>query len=230
MTSSAKSASLQLDDCWNRIGIWSPEGASCAELEQVTHCRNCEIYSAAGRRILDRRMPEGYRAEWSRVYAQQKDTRGQHKNSALIFRLGDDWLSLPSRLVQEITEVKPIHSLPHHGRGLVRGLVNIRGELRICVSLGNLLGLHQGEITSNDLGYDVFARMVVIAHEQDQFVFPVTEVHGTLRFDSNELHSVPATIGRAKATYTRHIMTWKEHNVACLDEELLLYALTKGLS
>jgi chemotaxis signal transduction protein len=72
--------------------------------------------------------------------------------------------------------------------------------------------------------------MVVISREQDQFVFPVTEVHGTVRFDGNELHSVPATIGKAKATYTRHILKWKERNVACLDDELLFYALKKDLS
>lgn len=230
MTASSGKKALQLDDCWNRIGIWATDGASCPELGQVTHCRNCAVYSAAGRRILDRRAPEGYREEWTRIYAGDKNVASQHRNSVLVFRIGDDWLALRSRLVQEITEVRTIHSLPHRRGSVVRGLVNIRGELRICISLGNLLGLHQGEVTSQDLGYDVFARMVVIARDDDQYVFPVTEVHGVHRFDDNQLHGVPATIGKAKATYTRNIMEWKEQHVACLDDELLLYALGKGLT
>jgi chemotaxis-related protein WspD len=230
MTALAESPLLQLEDCWNRIGVWSPEGASCENLQRVSHCRNCERYTAAGRRILDRPLPKGYQEEWSRIYARQKTRQGRQTHSVVIFRLGDDWLSLPSHLVREITMMKPIHSLPHRGRGLLRGLVNIRGELRICVSLGNLLGLQQGEITSRDLGYDVFARMIFIDRDGEQFVFPVTEVQGTQRFDANELHSVPTTLGKAKATYTRHILKWKERNVACLDEELLLYTLKKELA
>ena len=72
--------------------------------------------------------------------------------------------------------------------------------------------------------------MIFIDRDGEQFVFPVTEVQGTQRFDANELHSVPTTLGKAKATYTRHILKWKERNVACLDEELLLYTLKKELT
>jgi chemotaxis-related protein WspD len=230
MSTNMETQDLALVDCWNRIGVWAASGPSCETLQQVTHCRNCERYTAAGRRILDRPMPEGYQEEWSQVYGRQQERQAPHTHSAVIFRLGDDWLSLPSHLVREITTLKPIHSLPHRGRGLLRGLVNIRGELRICISLGNLLGLHQGELTSRDLGYDVFARMMLIDRDGEQFVFPVTEVQGTHRFSSQELHAVPTTIGKAKATYTRHILKWKERNVACLDEELLLYTLKKDLS
>lgn len=230
MTTANQPLAMTLEDCWNRIGVWSPDGASCEILRQVTHCRNCERYTAASRSILDRPMPEGYQEEWGRVYGRKKTLQRQHTHAMVIFRLGDDWLALPSSLVREITTVKPIHALPHRGHGLVRGLVNIRGELRICVSLGNLLGLHQGEITSKDLGYDVFARMILIDRDGDQFVFPVTEVQGTHRISGDELHSVPTTIGKAKATYTRDILKWKKHNVACLDDELLLYTLKKDLS
>ena len=44
--------SFSLDDCWNRIGVWSRAGATCPKLDDVTHCRNCSVYSDAGRRIL----------------------------------------------------------------------------------------------------------------------------------------------------------------------------------
>ena len=46
-----------IDDCWNRIGVWGTETPRCPKLEDVVHCRNCEVYSAAGRLVLERRLP-----------------------------------------------------------------------------------------------------------------------------------------------------------------------------
>ena len=45
---------------------------------------------------------------------------------------------------EEIAERRSLHSLPHRRRGIVMGIVNIRGELLICASLGKLLGLLLG--------------------------------------------------------------------------------------
>ena len=65
------------------------------------------------------------------------------KQSIVIFRIGPEWLALPTRVFQEIAERRTVHSLPHRQHGVVLGLINIRGELLICVSLGQLLGLEQ---------------------------------------------------------------------------------------
>lgn len=225
-----RTETTELDDCWNRIGVWSPDGASCPRLEEAVHCRNCELFSAAARRLLERELPLGYQQEWTGVYGQARRRQPVARSATLLFRLGDDWLGLDSDLVQEITDMRTIQRLPHYGDGgVIKGLVNIRGELRVCVSLGNLLGLDQGLITSDDLGYDVFARMVLIARDADEFVFPVTEVVGIRRYEADALQPVPATIAKAKATYTRHVLPHQEQHVALLDHELLLYTLRKSL-
>ncbi len=45
-----------LDDCWNRIGVQGDQ--SCARLPLAVHCRNCEVYAAAAKAVLDRLPPQ----------------------------------------------------------------------------------------------------------------------------------------------------------------------------
>lgn len=221
---------IEIDDCWNRIGVWRRGADACPELERVIHCRNCERYSAAGRQILQRDLPPGYREEWTQVLAARKPQGQAHTESIVIFRLGDEWLAIPSRIVREITSAKPVRRLPHTRKNIVKGMVNMRGELQICVSLGGLLDLEKGGQTRRFGSVGISDRMILIAHEGNQYVFPVTEVHGLHRHHPNELQPPPATIGKAKATYTKGVLAWGEHHVASLDADLLFHTLNKGLT
>ena len=72
--------------------------------------------------------------------------------------------------------------------------------------------------------------MILIAHDSNQYVFPVTEVHGLHRHHPSELQPAPATIAKAKATYTKGVLSWGQHHVASLDAELLFHTLNKSLT
>src|SRR5262245_51359882 len=128
-------------NCWRQIGVAGD--ATCPELRQVLHCRNCPVYTAAGRRLLERAMPETYRQEWTDALAQEKDVSTGSTTSVLIFRLGMEWLALPTEVCQEVSDRRVIRRLPHRSGAILLGLVNIHGELRLCVSLSGLLGLTQ---------------------------------------------------------------------------------------
>ena len=65
----------------------------------------------------------------------------QIRSRCCIFRLGREWLALPTHVCQEMAEMRPIHTLPHRSGPVLLGLVNIRGSIRLCVSLRELLGL-----------------------------------------------------------------------------------------
>src|SRR5690606_11309422 len=109
-----------------------------------------------------------YRDEWSRLLAEHKQGPQPNSESIVIFRLGDEWLSIPSRIVREITSSKPIRRLPHTRRNLVKGLVNMRGELQICISLGGLLDLDKGELPRRFGSVGIADRMVLIADADNQ--------------------------------------------------------------
>lgn len=220
---------LDIDDCWNRIGIWRQGEAICPRLAGVMHCHNCEVYAESGRAMLQRPLGRQARDEFTRIYAEQPEQQRRQNRSLIIFRLGDEWLGINSRIVDEITSARPIQRLPHTHHTLVKGLVNMRGEMQLCVSLGGLLGLERGDHKPRVGSVGIGDRMIQIQHEGDRYVFPVTEVYGLQHFHDGELRSPPATLSKAKATYTRGVLKWKEANVGLLDDELLFYTLSRSL-
>ncbi len=218
----------QLDDCWNRIGVWSKGQTSCPELKQVMHCRNCARYSAAGRQVLDRPASEDYRREWTERFAEPRSKETHEANSTLLFRLGDEWLALQSNCIDEITPLRSIHSLPHTEGTFIKGLVNIRGELRLCVALGVVLQLEKArEDYVNDR--EIHERMISVTWNEQSFVFPATEVHGIYHYSDEAVEALPATVSRSKSSFTTGILKWRKRHVGVLDTGLLFYALSKGL-
>ena len=217
-----------VDDCWNSIGVWSRSRPSCPKLEQVTHCRNCRHYSNAGRSLLERPMAADYRAEWSARLAAARHTRTSACNAALLFRVGDEWLGLDCRRVREITEMRLVHSLPHKTGTLVRGLVNLRGELKVCVSIGALLHIDKAQ-QNHQADHEIRERMLHVHEQGYSFVFPVSAVHGIHRYPDNALKPAPATLSKARQSFTSGILGWNNQHVGILDHELLFYALNKGL-
>lgn len=220
---------VEIHDCWNRIGVWGREMPRCPKLEQAVHCRNCEVYADSGRRILERALPPGYQAEWRGLLAEEKQVGRRDTRTALVFRLGDELLALPALLFNEVTEMRPIHRLPHRSNKTLLGLVNIRGELKLCVSLGNLLGLDKGLKVDGSGKTRRYERLVVISKADEQFVFPVSEVLGLERYSDSAVHAAPASVALANATYTTGMLALGDKRIACLDDELLFYTLSRSL-
>jgi chemotaxis-related protein WspD len=220
------SAPATLNDCWNKIGVWGD--AICPELVVHTHCRNCPVYSAAAAELLNGEPPAGYLAEWTRHFAREKPVVEKETHSVVLFRIGAEWLALPVTVFKEVSEVKPIHSLPHRRNRIVLGLVNIRGELLICVSLAEMLNLEKTPAVA--LEAKAHPYLLVISYEGSRLVFPVDEVAGIHHFNPHALHEVPATVSGAMSTYSSGILSWRDKSVGCLNEQLLVYTLNKSLS
>lgn len=222
---------IDIDDCWNQIGVWGDKGSRCPKLNDVVHCRNCETYSSAGRAVLERSLPDEYENKWAKIYSEDKKEKVSGTESVTIFRLGDEWLALPTNVIEEVTDINPVHSIPHHKSLVLRGLMNLRGQMSICVSLGQLLGIGKAESHKN---YDVrnreYERMIALNNNGSNFVFLVTEVKSTYRYLPSELKDPPSTLSHSKGTFTKGMITWKEHEVSCLDAELLFYSLEKKLA
>jgi chemotaxis-related protein WspD len=112
----------------------------------------------------------------------------------------------------------------------MRGLVSVRGELVLCVSLADLLGIEEDAKAARKQQLTIYGRMLVIQGEGGRFVFPVREVHGIVRTPAQGLTEVPATLAGATTTYTRAIVPWENRTVGLLDEQLLFYTLNRSLA
>ncbi len=217
-------------ECWREIGVSGDR--SCPELEQHLHCRNCPTHAEIARRLLDRPLPLGYRDAWTQHFAARDETapEGEEIDSVLIFRIGDEWLGLPTAICREIAEPRPVHSLPHRRSEAVRGIVNVRGELLICVSLPALLGIGAMSSARGTDRIAVFPRLVVTGEETRHVAFEVDEVHGLHTYRAHERIAVPATVGRAAASVVATMIAWNGRAVGCLDAERLLALIDRSIA
>lgn len=213
-------------DCWNKIG--GNGDGTCVELEKFVHCRNCPVYSAAARRLLDRSTPADYRQGWVEHFSRVKHRVPPGKMSAVIFRVGSEWLALPTRAFQEVAEQRRIHSLPHRRQSILLGLINIRGELLLCVSLARLLAIESDIAVEKPP--NLCDRLVVTQWQGSLLTFPVNEIYGVHRYHPEEVKDAPATVARSHSNFTRGILMWQDKPVACLDEDLLFATLNRRLT
>jgi chemotaxis-related protein WspD len=213
--------------CWNRIGVHGD--GSCEELATHVHCRNCPVYSSAALQLLDRARVHDLAAT-TRLFAADKQEKERGARSGFLFRVGPEWLALPTAVLDEVADLRAIHSLPHRRSGVVLGLANVRGELLVCVSLAQLLAIEgQAEDPASRDRRAAQRRLLVVRERGLRLAFPVDEVHGTLRFDDAELKPVPSTVARATASYSRAVLPWNGHAVGVIDEELLFHSLNRSL-
>ena len=226
---------IKIDDCWNKIGVWGHVRPRCPELDTIIHCANCKVYSAAARQLLDRDISPEYMRERAEVLAQCKpEVKQRNTVSIVVFRIGEEWLGLPTHLFQEVVAFRSVHSIPHRRGKILRGLVNIRGELQLCVSVGQLLDIKKGETQGVNVAKGIYERMIVIAKDGVRYVFPVGEIRGIRRYSAKDLLSPPATVAHSAKDYLFGMIFWKEgdeeHHIGCLDETLLFPALERGIT
>ena len=138
----ADAVKAPLPECWRVIGVTGDR--SCPELERFIHCRNCPVLAEAARGFFDRPHPPGYLDAWRAILEEPEEALEADSASLLVFRLATEWLALPATILVEVTPVRMIHAVPHRAGTPLAGLVNIRGELQLCLSLHALLGLPGG--------------------------------------------------------------------------------------
>jgi len=217
---------VEICDCWNKIGVQGD--ATCPELRKLVHCRNCPVHSNAALQLLDRPLLPHCRREWTEHFAQPKKNATPATGSALVFRIKAEWLALPTQAFQEVAEHRPVHSLPHRQQNTVLGLVNIRGELLICVSLGRLLGLER--TPSGHTPRQVHEWLLVANWHGNRLVFPVDEVRGIHRFQRSELKEPPAILAKSNRSYTQGLLPWQGRTVGFLDADHLFSSLNRSLT
>jgi chemotaxis-related protein WspD len=176
--------------------------------------------------FFDRSPPEGYLAEWSHRLILPEAQAADERQSVVVFRLGNERLAIETTSLVEVTPPQPVHAIPHRANAVLLGLVNIRGQLRICVSLHGLLGV---EDAGPKAGTSEAERMMILQDAADQWVFPVEEVSGVHRLSSSGRREVPSTFGKG-SSFSRSVFTWREATVGLLDHARLVAALRSACS
>jgi chemotaxis-related protein WspD len=208
--------------CWEVIGVRGGDH-SCPELQEHVHCRNCPVFAAAGRTLMERPPPQGYLAEQTSNVAAAARPAQRTDRSLLILRLTDEWLAIDTGAVVEVITDRTIHRIPHRTTGAVLGLVNVHGQLQLCASLHKVVGLAEAPTRS------ATRRLVVTRREQEHWVFPADEVWNVVGFNRDDIEPAPMTVTAAMGTHTRGVVNWQDKKVGYLSIESLYAALRRTL-
>ncbi len=209
--------------CWREIGITGDR--SCELLSGYVHCRNCPQYSALGRTLFDREMPDDYRREVSEELVAETAAVTEETASVLVLRVGSEWFALRTHVFEEISTYQKPYVLPFRSGALLAGLVNVNGELLLCISLEAALGLSSEEKTK-PVGRP---RLCVVGNGRDRFVFGVDEILGVRHVPCARLQPVPVTLAKSPSAQTTSCFEADGHNVGLIDEQRLFNSLDRSL-
>lgn len=221
-----------MEECWRKIGVAGDR--SCPELETFIHCRNCPVLAAAARTFFDRAAPAGYLDSWQAILEEPEATTDSDATSALVFRLGQEWLALPTHVLVEVTALRPLHRVPHRAGTLLQGIVNIRGQLQLCASLHALLGLEASAPAPATAGDLTGSRLLVVERTTpagvERWTVPVDEVAGVHRVLRAALRDVPSTVSHAASRHALALFTLQDRPVSLLDEQRIFDGLRAGMT
>jgi chemotaxis-related protein WspD len=182
------------------------------------------VFAAAARTFFDREAPEGYLDDWATALG-NTDAAAPSKGanvSLLLFRLEDEWLALATAVVVEVTSTRTVHRIPHRTGPVLAGLVNLRGQLHLCVSLHGLLGV---EPSPNAAADQATARLVVIRRDHEAWAFAADEVLGVHRVSRDVLRGVPSTLANPAVSFSQAVFPWNGRSVGYLDEQRVFSSL-----
>jgi len=213
-----------LDDCWNRTGVQGDH--TCPSLKEHVHCRNCPTYSSAGRTLFERTPPKNWEDELSKALATSiAETQGD-SIPMVIFRIGQEYFGLEATSLVEVASTRVVHGIPNRVGGLLEGIVNIRGELQLCVSLEKFLGIEKNQ------GDETLSRekMLVLEKSGQRWVTKVDEVFAVFRIVKKEISPTPATVKNSFSRFTKGIFEWNGKKAGHLDDTHFFEILEKSIS
>ena len=236
LDSGLTSLPIAAGDCWNRIGTAGDR--TCPELETHIHCHNCPVFASAARTFFDRPAPQRYLAEWTQWLARCPETVSLEAGasaaqsdrdlvSVLIFRLGREWMAFPTQAIAEVTVPRPIHRIPHRSNAILIGLVNLRGQLQLCISLHGLLGLESPQSSATGSSPTSGSRLIVLRNRErlESWIFEAEEVLGVHRLPRSQMRSVSSTLANPEVSFSQAILSWENRSVSFLDEQRVFAAL-----
>ena len=189
------------------------------------------MYTNAGRRALEKQVSKEYRDQWTKNYSQLKPPNRKKYSSMVVFRLGVEWFGLPTQYFKSVENLGVIHSVPRFSNHMLIGIVNIRGALQLCFSVGNLLQVAAVGIDGTDstVSVGVYRRLLVLLNSNQYYVFPVDEVGGVERVDESILEVLPATINERHAELVKGTITTSRYRFTLLNAPQMFATLEAAI-
>lgn len=211
--------------CWDIVGVFG--SGVCEQLDDYHHCKNCPVYAISGRHLLEREISPELISEWTSIISLPKEVESDNKTSIVIFRIADEWLGLNTNTFQEAVVGKFVHFVPSRTNDYFHGIINVNGELLMCISIAKLLNLPP-VLYDNQIGKDKhFKNLLIVFDKQDRFSFPADEFLGVASISCEDMTNPPLTVSKADNTITNAIISYKDKSVSIIDEKKLFSLINR---
>jgi chemotaxis-related protein WspD len=208
--------------CWRTIGVYGDH--SCKRLSEFVHCRNCPVFAGAARDALNRPNLVDALTEERRMSVKGNERRKEARQSVLVFKLGNELLGLDTQLLTEVASDRPARRVAHRAGGLIEGLVNIRGELQLCLSLHGILGIDPQAPISGDR-----SRLMVTRNDNQTWVFRVSHVRGVGSFSASQMQAAPKRLSQQMSLHVRGVVRLDSQVVSVLSSDSLFDAFQRAV-
>ncbi len=210
--------------CWKEIGVWGL--STCEKLDKYIHCRHCPEYSKAGRQLLNRPIEKKSISEWTKQFSKEKTETQDITLSVVIFRIENEWLAIRTEYFQEIQEWRQSHSIPFRTNRVFKGIVNINGELLLCISASELIGVGNKGVNIVDLAKK---RLIILKSENLRYVIEADEFIGVISISQEELQKTPSTISKSPKSLSVRLFNFKKLQIGLLDQDKLFNTIEEEL-
>ncbi len=210
--------------CWKEIGVWGL--STCEKLDKYIHCRHCPEYSKAGRQLLNRPIEKKSISEWTKQFSKEKTETQDITLSVVIFRIENEWLAIRTEYFQEIQEWRQSHSIPFRTNRVFKGIVNINGELLLCISASELIGVGNKGVNIVDLAKK---RLIILKNENLRYVIEADEFIGVISISQEELQKTPSTISKSPKSLSVRLFNFKNLQIGLLDQDKLFNTIEEEL-
>lgn len=174
------------------------------------------------RHSLQRPVGQDYLDEWARILRQPEAAAEVLDQSGLAFRIGAEWLMLPTAMLDSVAPSAPSHALPHRRGGALAGIVNVGGAIVPAIALDLLLDIQRSAgAASTGVERHVFPRLVVARVDGQRFAMAVDDLDGIVRYPGSRLQAPAATINRGLQRYLAGVLPHGGMMIGVLDAELL---------
>ena len=183
------------------------------------------------RRLLGRKPDPEYLEAWRRSLRHAVFTDEEKKDaSAVLFRVGTQWLALAPDALAEVRPWAPIRRIPGRSNALFRGLVSLRGELHLCADLHALLGVEVPPPRSGGQAPRApESRLLTVGREDGRWTFEVDEVRGVESYARAGVLPPQSTVAKALFPVTDGLIAFGDLLVARIEPERLLASFDRSL-
>jgi chemotaxis-related protein WspD len=148
------------------------------------------------------------------------------RQPAVVFRIGDQRFALPLTAVVQVLEWRAIRRIPHHHDPALLGLVNVGGELHLCMSLDVVLGSSGHPSVQRTPS----SRLLALGERVVEWTVPVEETLGIAQVAFDSLAAAADAGVHPAAGFVRGSFEYRGSRIGLLDPDRLGAELRRRLA